>query len=249
MASAPKKISLESSLWRSASRLQVESWGHHEPEYPGHDLGSSARREFRGLRIGERVLILLDEERVQGSKTKKRSIVRNLNNCRAEIQKALSIETFDGWAKSGSVPSSLPDKQSVLARLLGEFFSPLPGSEVDASSLDCLIASWQGSLSYIQIDGSNASVSALAGKRRSVTGGRFIYDEAVVAILRQLKFEVAYRSVVLANTIPQEIIEAFWKTSDEQCRQVKIGQLEQKIRVTEEQLKTLKERLKIELTT
>jgi hypothetical protein len=147
------------------------------------------------------------------------------------------------------VPLSLPDKQSLLARLLGEFLSPLPGSEVDAASLACFIASWQGSLSYIQIDGSNASVSALAGKRRSVTGGRFIYDEAVVSILRQLKFEVAYRSVVLANAIPQEVIEAFWKTSDEEWKQVKIGQLEQQIRVTEEQLKTLKERLKTELTT
>lgn len=248
MTSAPKRKSLESSLWRSASRLQAESWGNHEPEYPGHDPGSPARREFRGLRIGERVLILLDAEGVQGSKTENRLIVRNLKNCRVEIQKALAIDSFDGWVKSGSVPSSLPDKQTVLARLLGEFFSPLPGSEVDASSLACLIASWQGSLSYIQIDGSNASVSALAGKRRSVTGGRFIYDEAVVAILRQLKFEVTYRSVVLANAIPQEVIEAFWKTSDEEWKQVKIGQLEQQIRVTEEQLKTLKELLKTELT-
>jgi hypothetical protein len=248
MTSAPKRKSLDGLLWRSATRLQVESWGDHEPEYPGHDPGSPAHREFRGLRIGERVLILLDEEGVQGSKTENRSIVRNLKYCRAEIQKALAIESFDGWVKSGRVPSSLPDKQSVLAKSLEDFFSPLQGSEADATSLARLIASWEGSLSYIKIDGSNASVSAIAGKRVSVTGGRFIYDEAVVALLQQLKFDVAHRSVIAANAIPQEMIDAFWKASDEDWRRIKIEHLQQQIRETQQQLKTLKKHLKIELT-
>jgi hypothetical protein len=249
MSSAPKEKSLESLLWRAASRLIVENWGHHEPEYPGHDPGSPARREFRGLRIGERVLILLHEEGVQGQEKMQWSIVRNLKNCRAEIQKALAIESFDGWVKSGRVPASLPDKQTVLARSLEDFFSPLPGSEVDAASLARILALWQGALSFIQIDGRKAVVSAIAGKRRSLTGGRFIYDEAVITLLQQLNFEVTRRSAVLANTIPQEVIDAFWKASDEDWRRVKIEHLQQQIRKTHAQLQTLKRRLKIELRT
>ena len=249
MTSAPKRKSLESLLWRSASRLQVEIWGHHEPEYPGHDPGGKARREFRGLRIGERVLVLLHEEGVEGRKNEKYAIIKNLKNCREEIQKVLDIEAFGGWEKYGRIPTKLPDKQPVVARLLRNHFTPLLGSDVDSASLADLIGKWKGSMSYIEIDGSSAAVWAIAGKRTSVTGSRFIYDESVVAILRQLKFEVAYRGFALANAIPKEIIDAFWKTSDEKLRQVKIEHLQQQIRVTEEHLETLKKGLEIELTT
>jgi len=58
----PDLFSLLNSLWQHSIIVARQRWGLHQPEYPGHDPGDLATIEFAVLPVGNRVLVLSNQD-------------------------------------------------------------------------------------------------------------------------------------------------------------------------------------------
>ena len=230
-------------LWEDAQPLMSDAWGSMVPQHPGHDPGGSARREFRGAQINERLLVLLKEEGDDLPVGVR--LIMNISNSTGEITKVLKGDEYEGWDRTLNSPTQFLDQQHKMLLWAENNYIPLEGSDVTPRNLAGILGLNKGSLNYLQIDGGTASLFAIASKRTGVTTGQFVHDTNLESLLKSFSIEVLLRDVISANTVTNSAIDALWGNLGETKYTEQIAAMEGQIRTKEREIAEIKERISI----
>ena len=236
---------LKKACWKRADRVAIQSWGDHEPEYPGHDSGGPASAEYRTIHLEGRVLLLC---KVTGTEDSDGiSLCGNYGATPEGVKDGIDSQGLEGWSLellAEAIPGK--DQRGWLVKTINQFYSPLPGSDVGAEMVVKAAAHHRVECSYISAVEGKVRLSAIGGFKTGVTTGSFVYDENLAELLNTVGIKVERANYVAASPVAAECVKILVVEAKKKRQHQYLNQLESRLRDAEREVEQLRSQIKMQ---
>lgn len=233
----------EKACWKRADQVAIQSWRRHEPEYPSHAPGGPASAEFRTIRLEGRLLVLC---KVTGTEDSDGiSLCGNHRATSEGVKEGIDSQGLEGWSFklfAGAIPGK--DQRDWLVKTIGQFYSPLPGSDVGAEIVVKAAAHHRVDCSYLSAVDGRVRLCAIDGIRTGVTTGSFVYDENLAQSLNSVGLKVERVGYVAASPVSAECVKLLVAETKNRRQAEYLNQLETRLKDAERDVEHLHSEIK-----
>ena len=233
----------EKACWKRADQVAIQSWGRHEPEFPSHDPGGPALAEYRTIRLEGRVLLLC---KVTGTEDSDGiSLCGNHHATSEGVKEGIDFQGLEGWSLklfADAIPGK--DQRDWLVKTIGQFYSPLPGSDVDAEMVVKAAAHLRVECSYLSAVEGRVRLCAIGGFRTGVTTGSFVYDENLAKFLNSVGLKVERAGYVAASPVSAKCVKILVAEAKNKRQGEHVNQLETRLKEAEREVEHLRSEIK-----
>ena len=231
--------------WKRAIPIAIQSWGRHEPEYPGHDSGGPASAEYRTIRLEGRALLLC---KVTGTEDSDGiSLCGNYGATPEGVKDGIDSQGLEGWSLkllAEAIPGK--DQRGWLVKTINQFYSPLPGSDVGAEMIVNAAAHQRVECSYLSAVEGKVRLSAIGGFQTGVTTGSFVYDENLAELLNTVGIKVERANYVAASPVAAECVKILVVEAKKKRQHQYLNQLESRLRDADREVEQLRSQIKMQ---